>query len=248
MKRIPLLFIAAMAVPTTLHAWDFSDTEKSLRGVIVNMGVGATSGINASVGYRPFYDNKNNVLNTLAIRIDFNYLNSLKIPQSAINDIIHKKTDTSLDFSQGDAHFSHHSYGAVIDVYPFERVFRITGGIYKNHSEMHGDVGIGGTVTIGDNTYVVPPGFSMVGNVGFSKNFAPYLGIGVDMNVWRSLYITTDLGFLVNSYPSVSLALYGPHAFYIDPADMQKESDWIASKVSKLRAIPMLKIGLSYRF
>lgn len=249
MKKIVIAVMLSIIPLTTIA----KEHEKfpildNLAGVNIGLNGGATSGIGGYLGYRPFYKYENKILNTLALRIDFNYLHSLNIPQDAINDIIHKKTDTSLDFSQGDAHFSHNSFGFAVDVYPFERIFRATVGLYHNHSVMKGVIELGGLVTIGDHTYPFPPGYTMHGTVNFSQNWAPYFGIGFDVNVWKSLYVTTDLGLLVNSYPDVSLSLYGPDAFYVAPEDMRKEEDWIASKVAKLWAIPILKIGLAYKF
>ncbi len=232
---------SSISVPSVPNPLDI------ISGLTIGAGYGLTSGLNFSLGYRPFQSTLG-FFSIFGLRLEANYLNALRIPQSNVNDLIQRKTDTELDFSKGKAIFSSESYGILLDVYPLKKILRITGGFYRQNSKLNGAVQLSGNVTIGDTTYPFPDGYTMYGEMNWSKKFTPYLGLGIDIPVLPGLAITTDLGTMFTPSPSMTLSLYGPNSTYVSPDDLRKEEEWIESKIKKAKYIPILRIGVSYKF
>lgn len=128
--------------------------------------------------------------------------------------------------------------------------FRFTGGLTLNEVRLdltgHGN---GGTLRIGDTTYATGPDDRFDVDVKFPRA-TPYLGIGYGHagmrdKGWRWLF---DLGLSVGK-ARVSGKASGPLlSSTVAQADVERELDDIRGDVRRVKGIPQLSVGMSYRF
>jgi hypothetical protein len=138
-----------------------------------------------------------------------------------------------------------HRAGVFGDWFVFGVGFRLTGGITYN--DMRVDLegrGNGGTIEIGDNTYVTQPGDSFDVRIEFPR-VTPYLGIGYGHQPsgpgWGFVF---DLGASIGKAKvRASTNIAG-----VTQEDIDRETEELRDGVGKVRAIPQLSIGVNYRF
>ncbi|MCZ6512636.1 MAG: hypothetical protein O6857_01770 [Nitrospinae bacterium] len=138
----------------------------------------------------------------------------------------------------------------LIDIHPFHGNFRITGGVYLNRTEIDlssivdaSTVGLGGSL----------PGIAVLNaNVSWSKDYAPYFGIGygnaVDANVLDlpiALGLSIDLGAYYQGSPTVILT---ESTGSVLPADLAAEAAQLEQDLSNFKFFPVLTIGIHIRF
>jgi hypothetical protein len=104
--------------------------------------------------------------------------------------------------------------------------------------------GNGGTIEIGDNTYVTQPGDSFDVRIEFPR-VTPYLGIGYGHQPsgpgWGFVF---DLGASIGKAKvRASTNIAG-----VTQEDIDRETEELRDGVGKVRAIPQLSIGVNYRF
>ena len=139
--------------------------------------------------------------------------------------------------------------GLFADWFALGNGFRLTGGLTVNQMEidLQGRPE-GGTITIGDNTYAVSDGDRFDARVEFPR-LTPYLGIGWGHQAAeRGWGFHADLGVSIGR-AKVSAQAYG--ALATQPGiqdDINREKAELEDGVGKIRAIPQLTIGVSYRF
>lgn len=148
-----------------------------------------------------------------------------------------------------DADFSWKTGGAMIDLYPFSGIFRITAGLFYNGNDVDISATPSKNVTIGDNSYSP----SQVGSINGSLSFntiAPYAGIGWSggdptSGNWT---VNFDLGILFQGSASVD-ELYGSGGLAGSTAlnaDLEKEKSDIEDEMEPYKYYPVIGIGLSY--
>lgn len=137
--------------------------------------------------------------------------------------------------------------GLFLDLFPFANGFRITTGVTYNNMKL--DLlatGAGGTMTIGDTTYVTTAADRLNVKVEFPKT-TPFLGIGYGHQLSTGWGFTFDLGASIGK-AKVSESHSGPVLGMASQADIDKELEELRSGAGKVKAIPMIAIGLNYRF
>ncbi len=125
--------------------------------------------------------------------------------------------------------------------------FRITGGITFNNMKL--DLvakGNGTPITIGDNTYATDSTDRLNVKIEFPKT-TPYLGIGYGHQ------LSTGWGFVFDLDASIGKAKVteshsGNNFSLVPQSDIDAELAEIRDGVGKIKAIPMIAIGLNYRF
>jgi hypothetical protein len=138
-----------------------------------------------------------------------------------------------------------HRAGVFGDWFVFGGGFRLTGGITYN--DMRVDLegrGNGGTIEIGNNTYVTQPGDSFDVRIEFPR-VTPYLGIGYGHQPsgpgWGFVF---DLGASIGKAKvRASTNIAG-----VTQEDIDRETEELRDGVGKVRAIPQISIGVNYRF
>ena len=133
------------------------------------------------------------------------------------------------------------------DWFPFGGVFRLTGGVTSNNFKLDLDAsGAGGTLEVGGNTYTTTAADGLNVQIEFPKT-TPYLGIG-----WGHHRREPGWGFIADAGVSIgkakldvdtNLSTYG-----VSQADIDREVQDLRDDVAKVRVIPQLSVGMSYRF
>lgn len=139
------------------------------------------------------------------------------------------------------------------DWFPFESSgFRLTGGVSFNKIGVDLKAGgAGSTVDINGKSYALGANDTLNIQVKL-PNSTPYLGFG-----WghkpsgKGWGFHTDLGFLLGSFKvteSRGGALANGGALGVTQADMDKELADVRDGVAKLKFLPQITLGVSYRF
>jgi hypothetical protein len=142
------------------------------------------------------------------------------------------------------------SFPAVIDLYPFNGPFRISGGALLNRNEIDLRARPTASEEIGGTVYTAAEIGTLHGDVEFD-DIAPYLGIGWGNALdgdqkWGFL---CDFGVAYIGSPHVSLSANG--ALASDPTfqqDLEREKDDIKDKWRRYRFYPVVSVGLFFRF
>jgi hypothetical protein len=162
----------------------------------------------------------------LNARVGFNFLNY--------------SYNTDIDDINYDFKLKLRTFDALLDYFPTDGGFRISGGLSYNGNKIDA-VGLpngSGTYVINGTVYTAASAGRIDGRIDFRKA-APYLGIGwgnpVKAKGWG---FTADLGVLFQGSPKTNLANSGCTAPAADLAD----------KADDYKFYPVLRIGASYRF
>jgi len=149
------------------------------------------------------------------------------------------------------------SVTAIMDWYPFDGDFRISGGVINNKAKfkLKAIPDAGANYTIGANTYSASTAVSdLRGRVTFSRPLAPYVGIGWGNPVLagKGWGIVSDFGVMFHGAPKYSLTatcatgFTGCAALQNDVAAEQAKQQKDLNK--KFKYWPVLSIGLTYQW
>jgi hypothetical protein len=144
---------------------------------------------------------------------------------------------------------------ALLDYFPMNGGFRVTGGIVYNGNKIdaNGRPSGNGTYTINGHVYPASAVGSLNGRIDFRK-VAPYLGIGWGNAVAKDKGwgFSSDIGVLFQGEPKTSLTNNGCTASATDctqiAADVAVENRSLQDEVSSFKAYPVLRVGVSYKF
>ncbi|WKB51071.1 hypothetical protein [Eleftheria terrae] len=140
--------------------------------------------------------------------------------------------------------------GLFADWFPFQNGFRFTGGVTFNRmrADLEGRPE-GGTITIGDTTYVASPDDRFDVRIKFPST-TPYLGIG-----WGHMpRAAGGWGFAFDLGASIGKAKVRGRASgpllsqTVSQEDIDRELEELRDGVGKLKAMPQLSVGANYRF
>jgi len=135
----------------------------------------------------------------------------------------------------------------LLDLHPFSGGFRITGGVYFNKNEMDlSSVVDASTIGLGGSGF----GSATVNaNVGWSKDFAPYLGIGwgnaADTDSTFPIGFSLDIGAFYQGSPDVILT---ESTGTVSAADIAAEAAQIESDLSDFKFFPVITVGIHISF
>jgi hypothetical protein len=142
---------------------------------------------------------------------------------------------------------------ALLDWFPTDNQFRISGGVVYNGNKVdaNGKSNSAGSYTLNGHTYTAADAGSVNGRIDFRK-LAPYLGIGWGNAVAKNKGwgFSTDLGVMFQGSPNVSLINSGcaPAVCAQLAADVSAESRKLADDVNSFKAYPVIRVGVSYKF
>lgn len=143
--------------------------------------------------------------------------------------------------------------GALVDWHPFSNGFRLSGGLYLNGNKVTGHAQGAGLVQIGDTTYNLNEVY-LDADIDLGNTVAPYLGIGFGnaVNPNRRWNFAADLGVAFTGKPKVDLtggvvpgSLININDFQ---DDIQREEDNLEKDLEDYNILPMISVGVSYRF
>lgn len=143
--------------------------------------------------------------------------------------------------------------GLFADYFPFGGGFRLSGGLTLNDAKIDLKSQFDGTtsVTVNGQTFTPSSGDYLNAKVTFPKT-TPYLGIG-----WGHQAREAGVGFVADLGASVGRAklttdtnlvgkTYGPVT--LTQADIDAQTQDLRDGVGKVRFLPQLSLGLSYRY
>jgi len=146
---------------------------------------------------------------------------------------------------------------ALLDYFPMDNGFRITGGIAYNDSRANGigKPSLNGIYNLNGALYPVANIGTLNGNVEFRKS-APYLGIGWGNGTKNAGWgFSSDFGVLFQGRPKTSLTSSGctlattPSSSCDTLArDLIAENVNLADKTKSLQYFPVVRIGATYTF
>lgn len=168
------------------------------------------------------------------------------------NHLNYSHDDSTSDLNY-DAKLKLQTVDALLDYFPMNGAFRISVGVAHNSSKV--DVKAkpsAASYTLNGTVYSAATAGTIDGKIDFRK-MAPYLGIGWG-NVTKNQGwgFSADLGVLFQGSPRTSLANTGctAGALICDQLanDVAAENRTLADDVEDLKAFPVLRVGVHYRF
>ena len=126
--------------------------------------------------------------------------------------------------------------------------FRITAGLFSNGNELNMVSAVPGDFTIGGDFYTG----AEVGTLSTRTSFddtAPYLGIGLDFELFGKAGLNFDLGVLLQGEPTVTLDASG--TLVNDPvfqASLAAEQQDLTDDLSNFKAYPVVSLAFVYNF
>lgn len=176
----------------------------------------------------------------------------------------------SLDLAIGLNHFSYNHNGTytgdsssipyhgnlrlqtipvLLDYYPFQGVFRLTGGVMVNQNRMTLDSAGNGTYMINNHQYSAQQVGTFTGRVAW-KRVAPYLGIGWGSKAARQTGFSMgfDLGVLFTGSPQVTLSASNPQNNSQLASDVAAAQASANQKASSYKLWPVIGVRIGYDF
>ncbi|MFT5535554.1 MAG: hypothetical protein ACI8WM_001063 [Burkholderiaceae bacterium] len=159
-------------------------------------------------------------------------------------------TDVNYDFK-----LKLNTVDALVDYFPSEGSFRLTGGLTYNGNKVTaiGRSNASGTYILNGNTYSAADAGQLDGKIDFRK-IAPYLGIGWGNPLRKETGwgFSADVGVLFQGTPSTSLTSSGctaPSTLCNQlNSDLDTENNRLRDRANDLKLYPVVRIGASYRF
>ena len=148
---------------------------------------------------------------------------------------------------KGDAHFE--SIPILLDLHPFHGMFRITAGVFYNKNEL----GLSSTVNASDVGNGGGIGTATLnGNMSWSKEWAPYLGIGLGnaaddnfLDLPIAVGFSLDIGAFYTGSPDVTLS---DSSGNVPAADLELERRQLEEDLSGFKFYPVITLGIHIRF
>lgn len=140
------------------------------------------------------------------------------------------------------------------DWHPTGGGFRLSGGLYSPNYDLSGNAKMaGGTVTVNGVTY----NSTDLGSLSMSAKWnkvSPYIGIGYDgfNSTKAGFFFTADAGVIVTSGPKVKLTANCTSATAsvctTIASDVAAEQTKVQNDLNSFKALPVVQIGVGYRF
>ncbi|MET0120583.1 MAG: autotransporter domain-containing protein [Candidatus Thiodiazotropha sp. 6PLUC9] len=166
-------------------------------------------------------------------------------------------TEEKLDDIEYDIDLDMFSIGALLDWHPMENGFRVSGGLFSLQPDITATATPTEAVEIGNTTFSPDQVGTLKAEVDYSRNFAPYVGIGWGNAVkpGSKLSFSVDFGILFTDNPTVSIEADSALADSNPVLKAQLESE-IAVEENRInsddlddfRYWPVVNFGVSYHF
>jgi len=149
---------------------------------------------------------------------------------------------------KGDIHLE--TVPILLDIHPFNGHFRITGGVFHNRNEMDLSSTVDASTFIGN----APVGSTATvnANISWSKDFAPYLGIGYgnaasadSLDLPVDIGFALDVGFFYQEGPDVVVT---ESTGTVSAANLAAEAVQIEEDMSEFKLFPVITLGIYLRF
>ena len=141
------------------------------------------------------------------------------------------------------------SYGANIDLYPFDNGFRLSAGFRIDRNKVGVSATPAGPVSVGDATFTPGQIGTLAGNVK-ANDVAPTLTLGYAGGLTKGIKFGVDAGAMFQGDPTVG-PLTSSGSLATDPnfiTQLNKERQDINDKVNDYKVYPILQLSLFYAF
>lgn len=134
--------------------------------------------------------------------------------------------------------------GLLVDYYPGQSGFRLSGGAFISRTEFTGsatanspgDIDIDGTpIAVGD---------SVTTSVEFGRKVAPMLTLGYDQSLGKGWTLSGEIGAIISGDFNVDIDAPA----YVSATDIANEEDSIRNDLNQLGVYPYVGLSVSYRF
>ncbi len=126
--------------------------------------------------------------------------------------------------------------------------FRITAGVFSNGNELNMTNEELGNLTIGGQTYSRADVGTLSTNTSFDGT-APYVGIGLDFELFGKAGLNFDLGVLLQGDPTVTLDASGSLAnTSLFQESLAAEQQDLTDDLSDFKAYPVISLAFVYNF
>lgn len=213
MKKLYFLFVIVLTLGlgSSLQAQSFA--------VKANVG---TTGLGLEAAYQ--------VSAPVNVRLGANFLNVSYLYETG-----------SADEYDMDASFNLGLITALVDWHPYQRGFRLTGGLVYNNNKLKGDLLPKQSYTVGGDIYSPEDLGTLTSEFTFNP-IAPYMAIGYGNAFTGSRFgLNLDIGLIYQAAPKVSLQAEGLLAPSAEQAPI------LENNVSWATLYPVLTLSLSYR-
>ena len=172
-----------------------------------------------------------------------------------LNGMKYKKSETINDISY-DGDLTLLTVGMLLDYFPFDNAFRVSGGAYYNGNKFAGsatpnfatpDIIVGDTAYNEDRIKRLDTDITV-------DNFAPYLGIGWGNDTREKGWgLSLDVGAMYHGTPQSNLdVVINSAVTAVDAAaikaDVAKESQRHQDDIGDFKFYPVIMVGLNYTF
>jgi len=150
-----------------------------------------------------------------------------------------------------DADLTLKSVNFLVDWYPFESGFRITGGGVWDMNKLTGTALASDNYSIGSRDYTQDQVGILTGQVDF-RDISPYAGIGFGRTVSKESGwgFIADFGVVFTGSPRVNLVSSGgilsDHPILL--ADLQSEADSVSDDIKVFKFYPVIALAVTYSF
>jgi hypothetical protein len=141
------------------------------------------------------------------------------------------------------------SFGAAVDVYPFESAFRLSAGLRRSRNRIDLVATPREAVTVGETVYTPEQIGTIEGRVR-ARKWAPTFTLGVANNRTRGFAWSLDAGVMLHGRPrTYDIAATGELASNpLFQDDLARERGEIEDKVDDYKVYPIVQVSIGYAF
>lgn len=169
-------------------------------------------------------------------------------------DLFSYDTDFSTDEVDYDAEIDFNQVGGFVDLHPFDNSFFVSAGIYGGDRSVEVNATSGRSAEIGNRVFTSQQIGTLTGTVDFGGS-APFLGLGYN-NTFRTagpIGFKAVLGVAFGDDPTVDLRRTGgeplPSAIQAQfDQELRNEEAELQQDAEDLKTLPVVQVGLTYRF
>jgi hypothetical protein len=135
---------------------------------------------------------------------------------------------------------------ALVDVYPFQSVLRLTAGMHFGRPTLSGQYTPVGTVTIGGVVYPAATVGRLNADASFSSPVQPYVGLGLEGSPFSErIVLGLDAGVVILSNPKINLT---SSTGLIPAAQLQADAASFNNNWRKYPVYPVIQASVKYKF
>ncbi|HOW43326.1 MAG TPA: hypothetical protein P5110_02400 [Candidatus Omnitrophota bacterium] len=142
------------------------------------------------------------------------------------------------------------TFAGLVDWFPFDNGFRVTGGCMANENSLELKATTAGTYDIGGVTYTSAEVGTLKGELDFNS-LAPYLGIGYGnpFGTESNWSFNFDIGVMFQGSPDLSVTTDGTLAANAAfQANLAREKADLEDELDEFEFYPVISFGVTYRF